>query len=207
MIDYSALTYRAEPMHLQDLDAVMEIEYASFSAPWSAKAYDYELQHNANAHYFVIRAQGTGDQPVAPAALSFWQRCFARARMNATPNGRDAVVGYAGFWMMTDEAHVSTIAAHPDWRRRGVGELLLLALIEAASELGARIVTLEVRVSNQLAQDLYRKYGFEIVGERKNYYSDNGEDAFIMTTAPIGTVEFQRRIQDLKMALLARLSR
>lgn len=73
--------------------------------------------------------------------------------------------------------------------------------------MGARVVTLEVRVSNQLAQALYLKYGFEIVGQRRNYYSDNGEDALIMTTPPLGGAEFQRRLQELKAALLARLSR
>ncbi|MBI5649302.1 MAG: ribosomal protein S18-alanine N-acetyltransferase, partial [Chloroflexi bacterium] len=107
------------------------------------------------------------------------------------PNGKAPIVGYAGFWMMTDEAHISTIASHPDWRRRGIGELLLLAMIEAAAEQNARVLTLEVRVSNQDAQVLYRKHGFNIVGERKHYYSDNQEDALIMTTPHITTAEYQ----------------
>lgn len=205
MIDYSSLPYRVEPMRLPDLDAVMDIEIASFSAPWSARAYDYELQHNAMAHYYIVRSQ-TFPPPVAPVR-PFWQRWFARTETIVLPNGHDPIVGYGGFWMMADEAHISTIASHPDWRRRGVGELLLLAMIESADTLGAHMVTLEVRVSNQLAQTLYHKYGFKIAGERKNYYSDNGENAFIMTTPPIGTLEFQQYVQDLKARLFARLSR
>lgn len=129
MIEFSSLTHRVESMRLSDIDAVMEIEYTSFSAPWSAKAYDYELQHNANAHYFVVRAQGWDDPPVAPTTRSFWQRWFGRATPSPQSNGRDGVVGYGGFWMMTDEAHISTIASRPDARRRGIGELLLLAMI------------------------------------------------------------------------------
>lgn len=200
MIDYSNLTFRVEPMRIQHLDAVMEIETAAFSAPWSAHAYEYELHHNAMAHYFIVApCPPTLSRPAWQTFLARWQK---RVPLVDAP-----VVGYGGFWLMTDEAHISTIAAHPDWRQRGIGELLLIAMIEAAVELGARVVTLEVRVSNKIAQALYTKYGFTIAGERRNYYSDNGEDAWIMTTAPITAADYQRRFQELKAALLGRLSR
>ncbi len=97
----------------------------------------------------------------------------------------DTVVGYAGFWMLADECHISTIASHPDWRRRGLGELLLLNLLFLANEQAAQLATLEVRPSNLAAQELYRKYRFEQVGERRRYYK-NGEDALIMT---VGTLD------------------
>lgn len=204
MIDYSNLVFRVAPMRVQDVDAVMQIELAAFSAPWSARAYEYELHHNASAHYFVAFAQNDA----APITrLAFWQRWIKKMRGQSAPNGKAPIVGYAGFWMMTDEAHISTIASHPDWRRRGIGELLLLAMIEAAAEQNARVLTLEVRVSNQDAQVLYRKHGFNIVGERKHYYSDNQEDALIMTTPHITTAEYQLNMQKLKSELLARLSR
>ena len=90
---------------------------------------------------------------------------------------------------------------------RGIGELLLLALIHNAMAVGARWVTLEVRVSNQIAQELYRKYGFEMTGRRKNYYSDNNEDALIMTTPLVTTIEYQLKLDGLQGALVNRLSR
>ena len=92
------------------------------------------------------------------------------------------VVGYAGMWLMADEAHITTFAVDPLWRRRRIGERLLLAMLDLAISRQAREVTLEVRLSNVPARRLYEKYGFRPVGLRPNYYSDNGEDALIMTT-------------------------
>lgn len=93
-----------------------------------------------------------------------------------------AVVGYAGVWLMVDEAHITTIAVHPDARRQGVGRRLMHALLLVAAEMGAARMTLEVRVSNEAAQSLYRGHGFEIAGRRERYYTDDGEDAYIMST-------------------------
>jgi ribosomal-protein-alanine N-acetyltransferase len=108
--------------------------------------------------------------------------------------------------MMVDEAHIITIASHREWRQRGVGELLLASLIDQAAEQGAHIVTLEVRVSNETAQALYRKYGMAVMGKRKRYYSDNGEDALIMSTPTLTSAEYQRLMQEVKTKLFARLS-
>ena len=144
------------------------------------------------------------------ARPSFWQRLFGRNGNKATDVAtveRQPVVGYGGLWLMVDEAHISTLASHPHWRGRGIGELLLLAMLDGAAEIGGNVVTLEVRVSNISAQKLYRKYGFEVVGRRKGYYSDNGEDAFIMTTPAITTPEFVRSIQELKASLFKRLAK
>ena len=94
----------------------------------------------------------------------------------------DRVVAFGGIWLMVDEAHITTFGVHPDHRRRGIGRRLLLRLAEVALELGSARMTLEVRVSNQPAQRLYRSFGFEVVGRRVAYYSDDGEDALVMTT-------------------------
>jgi len=107
--------------------------------------------------------------------------------------------------MMVDEAHVSTIAVPPGWRRRGIGELLLVAMLDRAIELGAKIATLEVRVSNVTAQNLYRKYAFEQVGLRQRYYRDSGEDALIMSTERLTSATFQSHFQQLKQALWEKL--
>jgi ribosomal-protein-alanine N-acetyltransferase len=111
------------------------------------------------------------------------------------------IVGYAGVWLMVDEAHVTTFAVDPRWRRRRIGERLLIAMLDAATARGAREATLEVRLSNVAARRLYEKYGFRPVGLRPRYYSDNGEDALIMTTEPLDEPLMRDRIARLRMAL------
>lgn len=115
------------------------------------------------------------------------------------------VAGYAGVWLMVDEAHVTTIGVDPDHRGRGAGELLFLGLVDIAQEMRANRLTLEVRVSNSGAQALYRKYGLEIAGLRKRYYSDNGEDAYIMWSEPISSAPFKQRIARLREELAGRM--
>ena len=105
----------------------------------------------------------------------------------------DRVVGFAGVWLMVDEAHVTTFGVHPDWRRQGIGRQLLLNLAELSVVIGARRMTLEVRASNAAAQALYRAFGFEVAGRRHRYYTDDGEDALIMTTPELA----DRRMRDI----------
>ena len=118
---------------------------------------------------------------------------------------RFPVVGYAGLWLMVDEAHVTTIGVHPDHRGQGAGDLLFLGLADLAAELNALRITLEVRVSNQGAQALYRKFGLDIAGLRRRYYSDNGEDAYIMWSEPIASPQFQHRLARVRAQLADRL--
>jgi ribosomal-protein-alanine N-acetyltransferase len=86
---------------------------------------------------------------------------------------------------MVDDAHVTTFGVHPDWRRQGIGRQLLLSVSELSVAIGARRMTLEVRASNEAAQALYHAFGFEIAGRRPHYYTDDGEDALVMTTPPL----------------------
>lgn len=116
----------------------------------------------------------------------------------------DVVIGFAGIWLMVDEAHVTTFAVDPAWRRRGVGERMLLALLDVSVARRAREATLEVRLSNTAARRLYEKYGFRPVGVRPRYYSDNGEDALIMTTDPLESPEMRARVARLRADLDAR---
>jgi len=116
------------------------------------------------------------------------------------------VVGYAGMWVILDEAHVTTIAVDPVHRRRRIGERLLVALIDEAMKRGARWVTLEVRKSNYGAQTLYRKYGFKDIGIRKGYYSDNREDAIVMWTGNLREEAFQDRYRKNREDLNPELS-
>jgi ribosomal-protein-alanine N-acetyltransferase len=117
-----------------------------------------------------------------------------------------SIVGFAGLWLMVDEAHVTTIAMHPNFRRRGLGEYMLASLVDIAYEIGAKWVTLEVRVTNYNAQNLYRKYGFREAGLRHRYYSDNQEDALIMWTDEIHSPAYKERFQELKTDLMRKLA-
>jgi [ribosomal protein S18]-alanine N-acetyltransferase len=110
----------------------------------------------------------------------------------------DETVAYAGLWLMVDEAHVTTFAVMPHWRRRGIGGRLMLALIELAADVGASVATLEVRLSNVAARNLYQRFGFRPVGVRPRYYSDNGEDALIMTTDLLSSPAMEGRLDELR---------
>ncbi len=112
------------------------------------------------------------------------------------------LVGYAGMWIILDEAHITTIAVDPSYRGQHIGERLLVGLIDVALERGARWMTLEVRKSNTAAQALYRKYGFREIGTRKGYYSDNREDAIVMWTGNLREHDFQARLGALRKDLL-----
>lgn len=104
----------------------------------------------------------------------------------------DRVIAYAGIWLMVDEAHLTTFAVLPAYRRRGIGGLLLSELMGLSADLGAAVCTLEVRLSNAAARKLYGEFGFRPVGVRPRYYSDNGEDALIMTTERLQSPDMQR---------------
>jgi ribosomal-protein-alanine N-acetyltransferase len=114
------------------------------------------------------------------------------------------LVGYVGLWFQGNEAHITEIAVREALRGKGIGELLLIGSVRASVEYGSSVVTLETRISNFVAQRLYEKYGFKTAGIRKGYYSDNREDAIIMTTSPIHGVEYQKRFGELQEAYLSR---
>ncbi len=207
-MNLNGLPYVIEPMQLRDVAEVMEIERLSFPSPWSARAYRYELQENNLSHYLVARSQrpltqkepGFGDGPRRERLIERLRRSLG---MTAPPGVN--ILGYGGFWLMAGEAHISTIAVRPEWRRHGIGELLLVAMLELAVELGGDLATLEVRVSNVAAQSLYQKYGFAKMGLRPHYYSDRGEDALIMTTKHLTSAAFQSAFQRLKAELRQKL--
>jgi [ribosomal protein S18]-alanine N-acetyltransferase len=111
------------------------------------------------------------------------------------------IVGYAGVWLMVDEAHITTFGVLPDARRSGVGVRMLLAVAELAIELGAARLTLEVRPSNAPAIALYERFGFAVVGRRPRYYTDDGEDALIMTTSELRGPAMRARLGNERAGL------
>ena len=125
-------------------------------------------------------------------ARSFW-----RKRDTAWEPGQQFLAGFLGTWYMVDEAHVVAVGVRSLYRGNGIGELLLIGAIEQAFARNSRVVTLEVRASNHVAQNLYTKYRFSERGVRKGYYTDNREDALIMTTDPIHDSSFEENFRDL----------
>ena len=144
----------------------MEIEPVAFgSHHWSKQSFINEL-NNSGGTYFSALEKDT-----------------------------DIVCGYSGYWLIGDEAHITTLATHPDYRRMGIGELLLINNIQSAIKVDAKCMTLEVRVSNDPAQKLYYKYGFKSMGLRRKYYQDNSEDALVLWMENIRTEEFRNLLR------------
>jgi [ribosomal protein S18]-alanine N-acetyltransferase len=196
-----------EPMQIEDVPDVSRVERLCFTNAWPQSAYRRELRNLNNNYYIVLRdtsgeRSGNGGHDLrSPLNLLPFRR--------RTPESASAapIIGFAGMWILLDEAHVTTIGVAPDYRGRGLGEMLLLELIEEAMRRGAEWVTLEVRVSNDSAQALYAKYGFTRQGVRRRYYSDNGEDAYIMWSPSIREPETIARLVALKAALEERKRR
>lgn len=166
---------RLRPMQLDDLPAIMAVETLAFQGDaWPESVYRKEILNPASSYWVLEQAPG------APSP----------------PSSRPLFLGYAGFWIIDEEAHLMTIAIAPPWQGRGLGEWFLLGLFDVMEEQGARACTLEVRVGNLRAQALYRRLGFAVEGRRRRYYSDNGEDALIMTTPSLASppmIELRRQ--------------
>ena len=203
----SAMPYALRPMLPDDAQAVAEIEREAFPTTWPPTPFRKEL-HNRLARYLVSyqpsddAAGDPADRPPSapPAQGSLLSRLLQGLwpGVGRTPvdgdGPREFIPGYVGMWFMADEAHITAIAVRESFRGRGIGELLLIGCVELSILRKAREVTLEVRVTNDQAQALYKKYGFEMAGVRKRYYTDNNEDAYIMTTGAIQSPEYQREL-------------
>ena len=200
------------PMRREDIEQVAQIDREAFPTEWPPPNFRRELE-NRLAHYIVAcdadkpRAKPEEGKPRREAPSGLLVRVkgwFDHRRFQDKQQAEDYILGFAGFWIMADEAHITTIASRKTHRRQGIGELLLISIIEMAIKLKARVVTLEVRVSNTAAQRLYTKYGFTEIGVRRGYYTDNREDGLLMSTEDIHSPQFQARFQKLKEAYSAR---
>lgn len=203
------MTYYLEPMRQEDVPSVSRVERLCFPNPWPQSAYRRELRKPQSNYYVVLRQRtpshsGHSTDREADDGQGLFRLLPFRGRRDPNQND-DPIVGFAGMWIMFDEAHITTIGVHPDHRGKGLGELLMVHLFTTAMERGAEMLTLEVRVSNLSAQALYRKYGFTFQGVRQRYYSDNGEDAHIMWTPRIREPDYLERFAQLRAELLDRL--
>ena len=193
-------SYAARYATLADANAIDSVIHAAFgdSAPRSSAA--REIKRNKTTYIVVTKASGADPATTGTNGQERkvgWQRrlrsLFSSSIGSLEPENRMSnVVGLVGIWTALNQAHIVVIATHPNERRRGVGELLVLATIAEALKTGATNVTLEVRKSNLAARSLYRKYGFNDVGIRHRYYHDNREDAVIMSTPSFSNLEYKR---------------
>ncbi|TMB68767.1 MAG: ribosomal-protein-alanine N-acetyltransferase [Chloroflexi bacterium] len=213
-----AMRPAARPMHTDDIAQVLEIERESFPTMWPPTAYKRELEQNRLAHYLVTverndksaadwavhGAYGHGAEH--PGAIG---RLFGELRHLLGNEGDEAplqpleervelITGVIGVWLLADEAHIVTIAVRESHRRQGIAELLLIRAIELAQAKEQQLVTLECRVSNAPALALYDKYGFGKVGLRQRYYSDNHEDAYVLSLNPVRSRRFKEHFEALK---------
>lgn len=165
-----------KPMNQVDIESVVAIEQESYGKHHWSKESFFNEISNDLAHYFCA----------------------------FTEEGE--LVGYTGTWQIIEEAHITTLSVKPAYRRKKIGEALLHFAIENCYENGIKYITLEVRVSNEKAINLYTKYGFKSLGTRKAYYQDNNEDALIMWTENIFYDKFKTlyssNIENLKKVIV-----
>lgn len=178
--------FRIRPMEGRDIPAVVSLDRQVFRDPWPESAYVQEIYFNAHAHYFVLEL-------LDPTLTRTWHdhRRQRSARL----------LGFAGMRVEGRRGHISTLAVRTEWRGHRLGEALLLTAVDQAIRDGAHLVGLEVRVSNDVAQALYTKYGFAAHSRLERYYA-NGEDAYYMQLQLVGNhapngVRIRERLDDL----------
>jgi ribosomal-protein-alanine N-acetyltransferase len=150
----AATKFKLRRMRLSDIDQVHTLEERIFPIPWTRKSYEFELERNPASEQWIIETWADQQEWI--------------------------VVAYTVCWQLGDELHVANLAVAPKYRRRGLGKRLLHHVLVRAAEKEIKSATLEVRSGNQAAQSLYTSFGFEVVGRRKRYYSNNHEDALLM---------------------------
>jgi ribosomal-protein-alanine N-acetyltransferase len=194
-----ATYYVIRPMEQGDIRQVAQIDREAFPGEWvfrTQSAYKQDLENPSIRYVVAYEKDGAAESKSSAAQKLTWlRRPFGAARGTGTPQD---IVGFSGFWMMLREAHVIAIGVRNAYRGLGIGEALLIATIDLAQTLDAYVVTLEVRASNKIAQELYKKFGFREAGRRVKYYSSDGEDALIMTTDNIASIQFQATFRQLQ---------
>ena len=219
------MNVQIRPLIPDDISRVSVIERQAFPTVWPPTPFKRELDNRLAKYLVAWEPKRPETRPVEPPGLSpepskelvntssgsVISRLVGAVKGHLSPTKAPAgglgplgvdysIQGFVGLWFMLEEAHITAIAVEEVSRGKGVGELLLIGSIELAMSRGATVVSLEARVSNYVAQSLYEKYGFQKMGIRKGYYTDNREDAAIMTTEPINTPTHQETFQALTEA-------
>ncbi len=165
-----SLEIEINPISVDQIESIVALDRLCFGGLWSIDSYRREMT-NENSHFLAV----TVDSNLEPET--------------------DGIIGFGCFWAILDEAHITLLGIHPRYQNRGFGQLLLCSLLDKAREIEMARATLEVRASNQGAIYLYEKYGFELVGRRKKYYQDTGEDGVIMWRGGLQHPHFPQQLE------------
>ena len=206
------MSYGIRLMYQEDIAQVTEIDQEAFPTMWPPANYERELEMPL-AHYIVAHEgspttgksrvavmEEKGAANLAPGVQQLLHYNHTLSTEELPPADEQDIIGFAGLWMMADDAHITNIAVRRSHRRQGIGEFLLISMTGLALELNAHMLTLEVRASNISAQSLYYKYGFSLVNVRQDYYTNNKENALVLASEDITSAAFQKRLNQLKKA-------
>lgn len=149
-------SFTIRQMMAADLIQVDALEQMNFTTPWPLSTYRYELEKNQASSQWV-------------------------AVLPTEDGAQETVLGVVVCWLVVDDIHIANLSVHPDYRRKKIASRLLCKAMRELIAQGAVSASLEVRASNQPAQRLYARFGFQVVGRRPGYYQDNGEDAILLT--------------------------
>lgn len=159
-------TLQLKPIQKSELTQVLALDQSCLGGLWSLEAYQREI-----------------DSPNS-SLLALW----------LYSEESEIMVGFGCFWAILEEAHITILAVHQDYQGRGLGKFLFFSLLEDAIERKLERATLEVKLSNQVALSLYKKFGFQVAGRRKGYYQKTGEDALILWKNGLQTTEFTQNL-------------
>ncbi len=194
------MSYVVRPMGRQDVAQVTDIDREAFPTMWPPMNYHRELE-NQLACYLVLTGEAAlpGTEDAVPTDTGLAQR--VKRWLSPHDEHQGKIIGFAGFWIMAGESHIISLAVKKEHRRQGLGQLLLMEIIEEAIKRHSENVTLEVRVSNYEAQHLYLKHGFVGKGVRRAYYTDNREDALILTLDDVASAECRNKLDAARAAM------
>lgn len=164
-----------KPLTSNLLSAAVKLDIACFGGFWTLEGYQREL-NSPNSDLLALTAEGS---------------------IGSSPSSRswsESLLGLACLWAILTEAHITYLTVHPQFQRQGFGSILLLELLKAARDRGLEQATLEVRASNQAAQSLYQKFGFQTAGRRRRYYANPEEDALILWRGGLQSDDFKQTL-------------
>jgi ribosomal-protein-alanine N-acetyltransferase len=182
------------PLTTDKLDAVVQLDQLCFGGLWTRSGYERELESQCS-QLLVLEARCASKDSGFPSRSSeALTQNSPYANIPLAPTSETSILGLGCFWSILEEAHITILAVHPDYRHQRLGQLLLYALLRDARKRNLERATLEVKPSNQAALSLYQKFGFQEAGRRRRYYKDTGEDALILWRSGLQTLEFEETL-------------
>lgn len=195
----SLLEIKIGSLQAEQLSQVVELDKRCLGGLWSPEGYQRELASPNSS--FIILSISPSIRPLASSNL-LDSKCLSIPTLDTD----EAIIGCGCFWAILEEAHITLLMIHPDYQGKGLGQLLLYSLLEDAYKRQLERATLEVKVSNEVARSLYRKFGFQIAGRRKGYYQTTGEDALILWRGDLHRFQFEQNLKTWQEQIRDRLA-